>query len=208
MPRPSLTKHRDLATGIAAQALQYGAALLLLPLIATRLSPAQIGVWFVFVTIQGLTTLIDFGFQPNIARAFAAAFAGAPELLREGISHAASDRPNLALARQILHSARRLYLILAVVVLVLLLTIGTLYIDSITQGEALSAAATRIAWCVFSVGVSVNLYFLWAAPLLMGSGRIHQNYLSVIIIKGGFAIFGAATLLAGGGLIALAAASL
>jgi O-antigen/teichoic acid export membrane protein len=128
--------------------------------------------------------------------------------LREGISHAASDRPNLALARQILHSARRLYLILAVVVLVLLLTIGTLYIDSITQGEALSAAATRIAWCVFSVGVSVNLYFLWAAPLLMGSGRIHQNYLSVIIIKGGFAIFGAATLLAGGGLIALAAASL
>ncbi len=207
MPVRSLLKHRDLVAGAVAQALQYGAALLLLPLIATRLSPTQIGIWFVFVTIQALSSLIDFGFQPNIARAFAAAFAGAPELLREGVSSATGDRPNLVLARQILQSARKLYLALALVVLALLLTVGTIYITSLAKGEPLALGPTQIAWFIFATGVAVNLYFLWAAPLLMGSGRIYQNYLSVIIIKGGFAITGAAALLAGGGLIALAAAN-
>lgn len=206
----ALLKHRDLVAGIAAQALQYGAALLLLPLIATRLSRPEIGVWFVFVTIQGLATLVDFGFQPNIARAFAAAFAGAPELLREGVSAARSkaEGPNLVLARQILRSARKLYVLLAVVVLVLLATVGTAYIAGLTRGEALAPERIVIAWLVFAVGVSVNLGLLWATPLLMGSGRVHQNYLSTIVIKGGFALLGAGTLLAGGGLVGLAAANL
>ncbi len=206
--RTHLLKHRDLAVGAVAQVLQYGAALLLLPLIATRLSPAQIGVWFVFTTIQALSALIDFGFQPNIARAFAAAFAGSPELLREGISPATDAEPNLPLAKQILASSRALYLALALAVLAVLLTAGLAYVDHVARGEALDPTQTRIAWCVFATGAAANLYLLWASPLLMGSGRVYQSYLFTIVTRGSFALLGAGALLVGGGLIALAAANL
>jgi O-antigen/teichoic acid export membrane protein len=208
MPARALSEHRDLVAGVVAQMLQYGAALLLLPLIATRLSPTEIGVWYVFVTIQGLSTLVDFGFQPNIARAFAAAFAGSPELLREGVSPATANGPNLPLAAGILASSRRLYLVLATVTLALLLTAGTLYVSALVEGEASAPGPIRIAWSVFAAGIAINLYFLWAAPLLMGSDRVYQNYLSTIITRGGFSVLGAAALLVGGGLVALAAANL
>jgi hypothetical protein len=203
-----LLPHRDFIAGVLAQVLQYGAALLLLPLIATQLDTAEIGVWYVFVTIQGLSALIDFGFQPNIARAFAAAFAGSPELLREGLSSAASSEPNLPLVQRILISARKLYLAIAVVTLLLLLSGGLFYVTSITQGEAVRLHTTQFAWCVFAFGVALNLYLLWAPPLLMGSGRIYQSYLFTIATRGGFAVLGTIVLLFGGGLIGLAAAQL
>lgn len=207
MPRRLLLQHRDLIAGAVAQVLQYGAALLLLPLIATRLSPAEIGVWYLFVTIQALSLLIDFGFQPNIARAFAAAHAGAPELLHEGVSRSSSSEPNLVLTRQILDSARRLYLILAAAVLVGLLTVGLWYVTTLGARDAPGVTNIRGAWAIFSLGVSANLCLLWAPPLLMGFDRIYQNYLFTIITRGGFALLGAGALLGGGGLLSLAIAN-
>jgi O-antigen/teichoic acid export membrane protein len=203
----SLLHHRDLIAGATAQILQYGAALILLPLIATRLSPAEIGVWYLFVTIQAFSLLVDFGFQPNIARAFAAAFAGAPELLHEGISRSTASQPNLMLARQILSSVRRLYVIMAIVVLMALLTVGLYYVTTLGARDAPGTVGVKAAWIVFSFGIATNLCLQWASPLLMGSNRIYHNYLFTIITRGGFALLGAAALLMGGGLVSLALAN-
>ncbi|HEY0129937.1 MAG TPA: hypothetical protein VGB57_00935, partial [Allosphingosinicella sp.] len=75
-----LRRHRAVAIGLVAQLLQYGGALLMLPLVLTRLSAAEVAIFYVFLTIQGLSLLADLGFQPTFARAFASAFAGASEL--------------------------------------------------------------------------------------------------------------------------------
>jgi O-antigen/teichoic acid export membrane protein len=200
--------HRDVLTGGVAQALQFGAALLLLPLVATRLSAPQIGIWFVFTTIQGMSTLVDFGFQPNITRAFAAAYAGSPELLRQGVAPAAAAGPNLALVARILTAARRLYLGLAAAVLALLAGIGTPYVAGLARSAGEPAGAVVVPWLVFAAGVAANLALLWGPSLLMGAGRVHQSYVVTILMRGGFSLLGVAALLAGWGLAGLAAASL
>lgn len=201
-------QHRAVVVGLVAQVLQYGAALLLLPFIVTRLSSAEVGIWYVFVTVQGLAILADFGFQPTTARGFAAAYAGADRLLREGLDASVGAKPNLSLVRQILRASRRLYLLLAAAVLLLLLTLGSWYITSIAAGEIDDVRSVQIAWAVFASGTAVNLYFLWVSPFLLGANRPTHNYLYLIANRGGFAVLGIVALLAGGGLLALALASL
>ena len=209
MIRPSrvLRRHGAVSAGLLAQALQYASALALLPFIVTRLSEAEVAIWYIFVTIQGLVLLADFGFQPTIGRAIASAFAGSSELKRQGLaSPMAGAAANLPLVQRVVVTARRLYLALAVCVLVLLATLGTAYVSEIAPGQ--DAERIRTAWLLFALGTAANLYFLWIVPLLLGSGRVAQSYLFTIVNRGGFALIGVAVLLAGGGLVALAAANL
>lgn len=194
---------------MVAQVFQYGAALLLLPFIVTRLSPAEVGVWYVFVTVQSLALLADFGFQPTVARAFAAAFAGARELRSEGLAaDEGAQAPNYSLAADVLRAAKRLYLGLGMTVLAVLLTAGLLYVRHISAGEVVDMRRVEIAWGVFAVGTASYLYLTWVSPFLLGSGLVTQNYLYVIASRGSFAVLAILALLAGGGLIALAAANL
>ena len=197
-------RQQGAAFGFIAQALQAGASLLLLPFVVTRLPAAEIGVWYVFMTIQGLAGLADFGFQPTVARGFAAAFAGASEIRREGLVHAAGPAPNLLLVKQVLMAARTLYLGLAAGVLILLLTLGLFYITRVAGREIPDVGHVQLAWVVFVFGTALNLYLLWMGSFLVGAERITQNYLLVICNRGAFALFGIAALLGGGGLMSLA----
>lgn len=203
-----LIRQRSVLVGMVAQAVQYGAALLMLPFIVTRLSAAEVGVWYVFVTVQSLALLADLGFQPTVARAFAAAFGGASELRRSGLVSDAGDEPNHLLVAQILQAARRLYLGLAALVTVILLTGGTWYVTTVATGQVPDLARVQLAWGVFAISSAINLYLVWVSPMMLGSGQVTQNYLFLIVSRGSFAILGIAALLMGGGLLALAAASL
>lgn len=203
-----LQRHRVVSIGLIAQFMQYGAGLVLLPFVISRLSEAEVAIWYVFVTVQGLVLLVDFGFQPTIGRAFASAYAGVQQLQRQGLSEATGDKPNLMLVASVVHTARRLYLGLAATVLLILTTAGTAYITSIARGEVGDITQVQIAWILSAIGTAANLYFLWILPLLIGSGYVAQNYMLTIVNRGGFALMGTLVLLAGGGLIGLAAANL
>jgi O-antigen/teichoic acid export membrane protein len=207
-PAALLHRHRGVAIGIVAQVLQYGAALLLLPFIVTRLSAAEVGIWYVFVTIQSLATLADFGFLPTIARAVAAGYAGAAELRREGLADARDTEVNLPLVKSVVAAARQLYFGLSLVVGLVLATAGLAYVTAIADAHTLELRHIQTAWLLFAAGTAANLYFLWLDPLLIGAGRVPQTYLLTIISRGGFALLGIAVLLAGGGLVALAMANL
>lgn len=197
--------HRAIMVGLAAQVLQYGAALLLLPFIVTRLPTVEVGIWYVFVTVQGLAALGDFGFQPTIARSFAAAYAGSDRLHREGLSASTTEGvPNLILVGRILRTSRGLYFLLAATVLLLLLTLGMWYVTHIASREIANLRHIQIAWAVFATGTAFNIYLLWVSPFLLGANRPTHHYIFLIASRGGFAIFGVVTLLMGGGLIALA----
>ena len=196
---------KGLVLGVIAQFLQYGAALLLLPLIVTYLSPEQVGVWYVFIAVQGLAMLMDFGFQPSFARSFALAFSGSQELAREGLAAARGEAANYALAGKVLLAAKVIYAGASLIALALLLSLGTLYIGSVgtlTQGEVTDA------WVIFSFAVSVNLYLMWISPLLIGADKVDRNYLYLIVNRGTFFLLGAILLIQGYGLSGLSAAFL
>lgn len=192
-----------------AQFLQYGAALLLLPLIVARLSPEQVGVWYIFVAVQGLAMLMDFGFQPSFARNFALAFSGSQELAKEGLAPARGAAANYALAGKVLYAARVIYAGASLVALALLLSFGTLYIESVVEaGGSLVQADVMVAWVIFSFAVSVNLYLMWVSPLLIGADKVDKNYLYLIANRGTFFLVGAVLLIQGYGLSSLSAALL
>jgi hypothetical protein len=195
-----------LITGFFAQALQYGSALLLLPMIATRLSAAEIGIWYLFMAISALTMVADFGFQNTFARTFAMGFSGAREVRAQGIAEGGDGQPNWPLIAQTLVVARRLYAALALVLFALLATAGTWYVISTARANGLPWQPITASWLVYTFGTCLGIYFLWMAPFLIGAGRIERHYMIVILTRGGAALLGIIALLLGYGLLGLAAA--
>ena len=189
--------------GVAARGLEAAGGLLLLPLIVTRFSPAEVGVWYIFLTLQGLIVLLDFGFQPTIARAFASAFGGARMLMREGLHTDRQTTPNYALAGEIIHVARRLYGFLALAVIGVMATVGLGFLWFLIQRDGLSIASVLPAWLAFAVAIGMTVYLMWVSPLLVGSGKMTANYGFLLAGKLTFIATASALLLGGMGLLAL-----
>lgn len=203
-------RHGVLVIGMVAQIVQYGAGLALLPFMVTRLSPAEVGIWYVFITVQGLAIILDFGFQPTFARAFALGYAGASTLPRHGLGEVVEvgRPPNWALVAQVLHAARRIYRRFALIGAVALLVGGWFYVTSLARQGGLAVREVQVAWVIFALSIVVTTSVMWISPLLLSTNRIRQNYLYLIMARGGAAVIGIAVLLAGGRLPALACASL
>jgi O-antigen/teichoic acid export membrane protein len=206
IPR-AVAAQRRLFVGFVAQAMQYGAALLLLPFMAARLSAAEIGVWYLLITVQGLAAIADFGFGGAFARSIAAAFAGADSIRAQGIADAGT-KPNYRLVSEIIRTARLWYAMLAWGVLLLLLSAGLAYILHVAQGTNIQPLRLGITWSVMAFGTALTMYFSWVNPILIGANRIEQDLISQIVGKGGAALLGIIALMSGGGLLALALAQL
>lgn len=190
--------------GMAAQITQYLSWLLLLPLIVTRLSVAETGIWYVMMATQGLLLVVDFGFQPTFARQYAAAFAGVDSFRKEGLARTAGGGPNQMLLRRTLDASRRLYALLAGGTFLLLQTAGLGYATWLAGHSGLSVTSVGLTWSVFSLALAIACYFLWVSPLLLGAGQVEQNYIYMIVGRAGFAVIGAIALLLGAGLLGLA----
>ena len=206
MPRPAATllRHRSLAIGVVAQGLQYGSALVLLPVLVTRLSPADVGIWYVFMTAYGLAGIVDFGFQPTFARSIALAQAGVGEVGARGLDTVRSPVPNALLTARIAAAARSFYLGLALLLAAILLVAGVPYVAFLAQRGGLDTGSAVGAWIVFAAGIALGMYYQWIPPVLLGSDRADRNYQFQLVSRGLFVAAGVVALMAGGGLIGLA----
>ena len=202
-----LRGHSALGVGVVAQFLQYGSGLLLLPLIVTRLSGDEVGIWYIFITLQGLAALADFGFQPTFARAFSSAYAGATQIMRRG--HAATGRDaNLPLVKDLIRLCRRFYAALSVATILVLFLIGTFYLPSVVRGESSSIEYVQSAWAILSVGTALTIYFAWNTGFLFGADRVSATYWAQIASRAGFVLIGGVALVSNWGLLGLAIGNL
>lgn len=200
--------NRAIIVAVAAQGMQFGAALTLVPFMVTRLSPAEVGIWYVFVGIQALAIICDFGFLPSFTRAFALAHAGAEALATQGLEGGSLiGRPtNQRLLAEVMRAAKLFYRFLGIAIIVAGLGFGLPYVTHLAAAGGLSVERAQLAWGIFTIGIGLNLALQWVGPALLGTGRIEQNYLVIITNRGGFSLLGIAALLAGGGLVALSGA--
>jgi O-antigen/teichoic acid export membrane protein len=203
-----IMNRRQFVVGFVAQGLQYGASLLLLPLMVTRLSTAEIGIWYILLTAQGLATILDFGFNGAFARNIAVGMSGARSIQRHGVSADVHQEPNYDLVARIVRAARLWYLGISAMVLLVMLTLGLWYVNQLAVGHTIGLGYVRGSWCVMSFSLAFTLYFSWVNPVLVGSGRVEHDMISQIVNRGGFALLGAVMLLMGGGLLSLAVAQL
>lgn len=199
-------KRIDLSWGILSQFLQYGSSLLVLPLMVTRLSSAQVGLWYLFMAIQSLVVILDFGFTPTFSRNFTFVFAGVDDLQKEGVSRG-DGSVNPELLASLVRSSRMLYAGIGTLVGLAMLGPGSWYLHSLLV-KTPGVPQAWLAWGLFIIAVSTNLYFLWYTPLLLGAGRIRDDYKVGIINRGGFALLAGVGLLFSNSLVVVSAAYL
>jgi O-antigen/teichoic acid export membrane protein len=204
-----LINKADIFWGYAAQALNIGAGLLLLPIVLVTMKPADVGIWFVFITLGSLAQLLEFGFQPTLARNTSYVFSGAKHLIKEGVRIGVSESReiNIDLLANLISSCRKIYRRISLLTAIFMLGLGSIYILSILV-ESQSIVKVMIAWVLFSLGYVSTFYFGYINALLMGRGDVTQANKVIAVTKASLIIICAVFLIIDLGLIGLGAASL
>lgn len=201
----TLTK-RDFVWGYVSQIIQFGSGLLILPLILHKLSASEVGIWYVFMAITGLVSLLDFGFSPIIMRNVSYVFSGAKKIEKQGIDiNQQLGQLDYTLLFTLIKTSQQLYRIISLISFVLISSLGSIYIYSLTKSILPSLQSSIIiSWAIFAIGAVLNLYFAYYLPLLQGRGFIMQANKTMVISKLFYIIFAYILLILGFGLIGIA----
>lgn len=158
--------------------MALGSNFLLLPFLVYFLDGDLLGLWYVFLSVGGIVTLFDFGFGPTLARNVAYTWSGATQLIEKDVIFAKRKEPNILLLKKVLLTCKRIYLIISLFGLIILMTFGTYYINSISSN--IQGDLHIIAWIIYSVAVFLNLYFGYYITFLRGVGAIKQVNIATI----------------------------
>ena len=204
------TSKHDVAWGYFSQILRFGSALFLLPAVLRALPSQELAFWYVFTTISSLIFLFDFGFTPTIIRNVTYAFSGAQSLLKEGLRQDGGlGAPNFRLLKNLILNTRKIYGYIAAAALLVQSVGGTIYVQGLlSKSPSLPAVSILIAWAIFVIATSANIYFLYFNALLMGRGLVRQAQKASIVTSLTYVVFGYVGIWQGYGLPALSFAML
>lgn len=156
---------------------KVAANIILLPVVLKMLTDDELGIWYVFGSVSQIVILLDFGFAATIARNIAYAWCGVDSLQKESIMAPPKGvETNFAYFKTILDTCRIIYIIIASVALLILLTVGLLYIRSLDE-------SSMFAWVIYSIGIAINLLYCYYTSFMRGVGAIAQNNKSAVFSK-------------------------
>jgi O-antigen/teichoic acid export membrane protein len=165
------------AWSFCAALLRLLGSFLVLPLVLRKLPTEELGLWYVFLSVGGITGLFDFGFNPTMTRVAGYVWGGAQKLQGIGLHHDASENlpcPNFPLMIRLVGTMRCYYRCLAGIIFFFLLTGGSWWIirSSVNlQNHNLIIAA----WVLFAFGIALNTSGgLWPA-LLTGVNGVKES---------------------------------
>lgn len=199
-------KRADLIWGYSAQLLNIGVGVLLLPILVVTLNSEELGLWYVFMAMVSLAQLLEFGFQPTIARQAAYIYNGATEIKRSGLPATTQGQLNIDLLVNLIHSSRYIYRWIAILVAVLLWGMGSLYIYTLNYTGDLTTAYT--SWFLFASASVITFYFGYFNALLQGRGDITLVNKVIVASRVSYALLAIVLLLLKFSLLAIAIASL
>jgi O-antigen/teichoic acid export membrane protein len=195
---------KDVLWGYLSQFLQYGAALLVLPLLLRKLTSAELGVWYVFMTISALVSMLDMGFTQTLARNVSYVMGGAKQLQKNGYELVGQGAEiDYGLLNAMIKASRRIFLVIALIGLILLAFPGSLYIFHISR-EQIDHQALLLTWGIFVFATVLNIFYKYYTPLLQGRGLFAEFYKSNALGNLGFIFTTAVLLQAGLSLLAVA----
>lgn len=203
----SLSKN-DIIWGYFAQFFSIASGIITLPLILRMLSAEEIGMNYLMLTIGSLVALFDFGFAPQFGRNITYVFSGAQELKKEGLEITNSDKSiNYRLLATMIHTARYVYRRLALIVLAVMLSLGSLYIYKVTNGFK-NIENSFLIWVVYSISTFFNVYYSYYTSLLTGKGMIMESKKAIVYSRITYIILTFLLLYLGLGLLGVALANL
>lgn len=204
----SLSK-KDIIWSYFAQFFSIASGLIVLPIILQMLSEEEIGMNYLMLTIGSLVSLFDFGFGPQFGRNITYVLSGAQKLKKEGIyeTEESGNQINTRLLVNMIYTARFVYKRISLIVLVIMLSLGTLYIYKVTNGF-INVHNSLSVWVVYSVSIFFNIYYTYYSSLLIGKGMIMESKKAMVYSKIVYLIINISLLFLGFGLISVAIANL
>lgn len=198
---------KDIYWSYFAQIFIVVSGLITLPLILKLLSAEEIGMNYLMLSLGALVSLFDFGFTPQFSRNIAYVFTGAQMLKKEGVSVAETSIVNYRLLATMIHTAEFVYRRLALVVLIVMLTLGNYYIYYVTKGFTNIDNSLSI-WVLYSIGTFFNIYYSYYASLLIGKGLIMESKKAIVYSRIVYILLAFVFLFSGLGLIGVVLANL
>lgn len=203
-----IVSQNDVIWSYFAQFFAIASGLITLPLILKLLTAEEIGMNYLILTLGGLVALFDFGFAPQFGRNITYVFSGAQKLLKEGVAITNTDNKiNYRLLATMIHTAKFVYKRLAIIVLLVLLSFGTIYIYFVTKGFTNINNSLSI-WLLFSMGTFFNIFYSYYASLLIGKGLIMESKKAMIYSKLVYVVLTFVFLYSGLGLMGVVLANL
>ncbi|BDU51419.1 O-unit flippase-like protein [Haliovirga abyssi] len=198
---------KDIIWGYLARITQIGTGLFLLPVILKKLTNEEIGIWYIFLTVTALVNLLDFGFQTSILRNVSYVYSGAKELKKNGINILFSEEIDYYLLKKLIFVSKKIYFFISIIAFFLLITLGNVYIYSIVKG--LDKANYYIyVWNIYIFSATINFYYYYYTPLLLGRGLIKESNKSLVYSKLIYIFFSFLLLNLGYGLFGIAISNL
>lgn len=196
---------KEIVWNYIATFLKIASGSLLLPFILHMWPTEEVGIWTVFITITSFAGLLDFGFNPSFTRNVTYVFSGVRSLKTKG--HESIDQMNImtdyGLLKGVIHAMRWFYIRMSLVVLILLSTLGTLYIHLLLATYRGDHVEVYFAWGILCLINTYNLYTLYYDSLLEGKGMIKRAKQIIIVGQSVYLIFASVLILKGFGLIAI-----
>lgn len=197
---------KDVIWSYVAQFFNMGSGLIVLPMILHMLSPAEIAMNYLMLTVSSLIALLDFGFLPQFSRNITYVFSGVPDLKEEGLFDV-QESVNFGLLKNMIGVAKKVYGILSASTLFLMLTLGTLYIHKVTNGFS-NVNNALVIWLIFSISSFFNVYYSYYASLLSGKGLVKETKIANIAQRFTYIILSYCLLIAGFSLLGVVIANL
>jgi O-antigen/teichoic acid export membrane protein len=200
-------KKYDIIWGYIAQFFSVASGIITLPIILNMLTVNEIGLYYLMLTISSLVIIFDFGFAPQIGRNITYVFSGAQKLKKEGVQTEKGKAINFHLLANVIRTAIFVYRRLSIIVLVFLLTIGTLYTYTVTEGFSTVKNSLGV-WVLYSISVFFSVYYSYYSSLLIGKGLIKESRKATVISKSVYIILTFVLLYSGLGLVGVAISNL
>ncbi|GKW45328.1 O-unit flippase-like protein [Planococcus sp. NCCP-2050] len=174
----------DVKWSYISLALSNGINIVLLPFILIYLNSKEVGLWYAFAAIAGLVVILDFGFMTTLSRNVTFVWSGAQSIKSSGYDKESinSDSPNYGLFVKLFKTTKLIYLLISLVILILMCTIGTLYVYSISK-ESIDLAIVFFSWTLYFLAVFLNMRFAYWNAILKGIGAIKRNQQILIATK-------------------------
>ncbi len=184
--------------GVLGTSIRLGANVLLLPLVLTRLDPAELATWWVFVALGAVANLADLGFGQVVTRVYSILWAGAEDFDEEGLRPPSPDRaPNLPRIRQLNAAVRHLYWRVALAA-ALLLAIGGTFFLGISGGADTRSGVFWVSWAAYVLVIYYSVGTTHWLLACQGIGRVRESQaaflwggLSYLVTAGALLVLGA-----------------
>ena len=162
------------------QFFQYGTGVLILPIILNKLATETIGIWYTFLSIFSLVSLLDFGFSSSFQRFASYVFSGANELLKEGFSKTNNNEIDGNILYSLIYTRKSIYKRLSIVIFIIMIVIGSLYFRFVVSKELLTFKFA-ITWLLYATTTAFYFYYSWILSFVRGRGQMHEfNYIVII----------------------------